>query len=113
MSEELQGLIEGAWEKRDQISTATKGAVRDAVDAALQLLDSGQARVAEPVGDGWRVNQWLKKAVLLSFRLNDNALVKADSDFTGNGPSLGTWWDKVPLKFDRWTEQEFRTGGFR
>ncbi|OYY69238.1 2,3,4,5-tetrahydropyridine-2,6-dicarboxylate N-succinyltransferase [Sphingomonas sp. 28-63-12] len=113
MSEELQGLIEGAWEKRDAINTATKGAVRDAVDAALQLLDSGLARVAEPVADGWQVNQWLKKAVLLSFRLNDNALVKADSDFAGQGPSLGTWWDKVPLKFDRWTEQEFRAGGFR
>ena len=113
MSEELQGLIEGAWESRDQVNSATKGAVRDAVDAALTLLDTGQARVAEPDGTGWRVNQWLKKAVLLSFRLNDNALVKADSDFTGNGPSLGTWWDKVPLKFDRWTEEDFRAGGFR
>ncbi len=113
MSEELQGLIEGAWEARDTINSATKGAVRDAVDAALTLLDTGQARVAEPDGTGWRVNQWLKKAVLLSFRLNDNALVKADSDFTGNGPSLGTWWDKVPLKFDRWTEDDFRNGGFR
>lgn len=114
MSEELRGLIDGAWERRDEINATTRGAVRDAVDAALALLDSGQARVAEPDGaGGWRVNQWLKKAVLLSFRLNDNALVKADSDFTGNGPGLGTWWDKVPLKFDRWTEEDFRAGGFR
>lgn len=118
MSEELQGLIDGAWEKRDQINSETRGAVRDAVDSALTLLDFGAVRVAEPDGTatesgGWRVNQWLKKAVLLSFRLNDNALIKADSDFAGNGPSLGTWWDKVPLKFDRWTEEDFRRGGFR
>ncbi len=117
MSTELQAQIDAAWEARDEVSIATTGPVRDAVDAALALLDSGEARVAEPDETGemgaWRVNQWLKKAVLLSFRLNDNALVQSDSSFTGNGPGLGSWWDKVPLKFDRWTADDFRKSGFR
>ena len=70
MTDQLQAVIDAAWDKRESINAQTKGETRDAVDAALELLDSGQARVAEPKGDGWQVNQWLKKAVLLSFRLN-------------------------------------------
>jgi 2,3,4,5-tetrahydropyridine-2-carboxylate N-succinyltransferase len=106
MSDDLQTTIEAAWDARDTIGFATGAPVRDAVEAALNLLDSGKARVAEPSGDGWVVNQWLKKAVLLSFRLNDNALVEGGA---GGAPAF----DKVPSKFAGWGEAEFRAGGFR
>jgi 2,3,4,5-tetrahydropyridine-2-carboxylate N-succinyltransferase len=102
---DLQATIDAAWEDRAGISTATTGAVRDAVTAALDLLDRGEARVAEPEGDGWRVNQWLKKAVLLSFRLNDNVVMP--------GPGGAAWFDKVPSKFIGWDEARFRAAGFR
>jgi 2,3,4,5-tetrahydropyridine-2-carboxylate N-succinyltransferase len=107
----LQAIVEQAFEDRATITSQTKGEVRDAVNEALGLLDSGQARVAEKipgaVGVGsWRVNQWLKKAVLLSFRLNDSALVEG-------GPGGGTWWDKVPSKFSGWGENRFADAGFR
>ena len=92
---DLPATIDAAWEDRANISTGTTGAVRDAVEAALDLLDSGQARVAEPGADGWTVNQWLKKAVLLSFRLNDNEVISG-------GPGGATWWDKIPSKFQGW-----------
>jgi 2,3,4,5-tetrahydropyridine-2-carboxylate N-succinyltransferase len=105
MSADLIATIEAAWEDRAAISTATTGAVRDAVDQALEMLDDGRARVAEPDGDGWQVNQWLKKAVLLSFRLNDNAVIP--------GPGGTAWFDKVPSKFEGWGENRFRDGGFR
>ena len=104
---DLQGIIEAAWDARDTISADTKGAVRDAVDAALNQLDSGASRVAEPDGEGgWKVNQWLKKAVLLSFRLNDMAEI-------AGGPGGANWWDKVPSKFEGWGGGEFRQAGFR
>jgi 2,3,4,5-tetrahydropyridine-2-carboxylate N-succinyltransferase len=102
----LAAAIEAAWENRAEIGAATRGEVRDAVVEALALLDAGKARVAEKGADGWTVNQWLKKAVLLSFRLNDNTLI-------GNGPGNASWWDKVPSKFDGWGEAEFRSAGFR
>ena len=102
----LQQIIETAFENRDSISFETKGEVRDAVNEALNLLDSGKARVAEKGNSGWVVNQWLKKAVLLSSRLNDMAPISG-------GPGGSTWWDKVPSKFDGWGEQEFRSAGFR
>ena len=86
---DLEKTIEAAWEERAGISTATTGAVREAVDEALNLLDSGRARVAEKAGDTWQVNQWLKKAVLLSFRLNDMVPIEG-------GPGSSAWWDKVP-----------------
>ncbi len=102
----LETTINAAWEARSEISTATKGAVRDAVTSALGLLDSGKARVAEKGADGgWTVNQWLKKAVLLSFRLNDNSVIQ--------GPGGTNWWDKVPSKFEGWGENRFREAGFR
>ena len=102
----LISTIEAAWEDRANIGTATSGAVRDAVNEALMLLDSGAARVAEPDGKGgWHVNQWLKKAVLLSFRLNDNVIMP--------GPGRSNWFDKVPSKFSNWDEATFRTAGFR
>jgi 2,3,4,5-tetrahydropyridine-2-carboxylate N-succinyltransferase len=103
---DLAATIDAAWEDRASISIGTTGAVRDAVEAALALLDSGEARVAEPSGDGWTVNQWLKKAVLLSFRLNDNMVMP--SHVMGQ-----TAFDKVPLKFAGWGERRFRDAGFR
>jgi len=108
---DIEPIIDTAWEDRANIGFNTAGEVRVAVDRALALLDSGQARVAEPDGNGgWRVNQWLKKAVLLSFRLNDNALIGGGP---GGGPGAGHWFDKVPSKFSGWTEAEFRAAGFR
>ena len=103
---ETQTIIDAAWEDRGAIGLETKGPVRDAVDAALAMLDAGAARVAEPTDDGWRVNQWLKKAVLLSFRLNDMALIDG-------GPGGAPWFDKVPSKFAGWDEARFRNAGFR
>lgn len=103
----LQTAIDAAWDNRDQISTTTTGEVRDAVSAALNGLDAGTFRVAEKTTDGWQVNQWLKKAVLLSFRLNDMSPIPG-------GPGQATnWWDKVPSKFEGWGENRFREAGFR
>ncbi|WP_394647136.1 2,3,4,5-tetrahydropyridine-2,6-dicarboxylate N-succinyltransferase [uncultured Sphingomonas sp.] len=111
MTAELSATIDAAWENRAELGLTTGGEVRVAVNRALALLDAGQARVAEPDGaGGWRVNQWLKKAVLLSFRLNDNALIGGGA---GWGPGAGHWFDKVPSKFSGWSEAEFRTAGFR
>jgi 2,3,4,5-tetrahydropyridine-2-carboxylate N-succinyltransferase len=104
---DLQSTIEAAWDARDGINVKTTGAVREAVDAALALLDSGTARVAEKTGNDWVVHQWLKKAVLLSFRLNPNTVMGADSG--GAGP----WFDKVATKFTGWGEAEFQAAGFR
>lgn len=104
---EIEKTIEQAFEQRDGVGPTTKGAVRDAVEAALDLLDNGKARVAERGADGkWKVNQWLKKAVLLSFRLNDMTPI-------AGGPGKASWWDKVPSKFDGWGENRFREAGFR
>jgi 2,3,4,5-tetrahydropyridine-2-carboxylate N-succinyltransferase len=106
-STELQSVIETAWEDRETLSAATQGTVRDAVEAALDGLDSGSFRVAEPAGESWHVNQWLKKAVLLSFRLNDMATI------AGGPGGAAPWFDKVPSKFAGWDEARFRAAGFR
>jgi 2,3,4,5-tetrahydropyridine-2-carboxylate N-succinyltransferase len=109
---ELAALIEAAWGRRDSLSPETKGGDRAAVEAALELLDSGQARVAARGGDGaWTTQQWLKQAVLLSFRLNANVLM----GFAGaNGDTApGPWWDKVPSKFANWDDVSFTRAGFR
>jgi 2,3,4,5-tetrahydropyridine-2-carboxylate N-succinyltransferase len=109
---QLEQDINAAWGDRDSISVATTGAVRDAVNAALGMLDDGSARVAEPRGDHqWHVNQWLKKAVLLSFRLNDMAVIPSGTNYPESGEA--SWWDKVPSKFAGWGETEFRDAGFR
>ena len=103
----LAKTIDDAFEKRNDVTPATKGEVRDAVETALNLLDSGKARVAERGGNGaWTVNQWLKKAVLLSFRLSDNAQIAG----AAGGSS---WWDKVPTKFEGWDDKRFKDAGFR
>jgi len=104
---ELQTAIDSAWEARDSIDSATTGATRDAVDTVLGLLDRGELRVAERGEDGvWSVNQWAKKAVLLSFRLNDMEVIDG-------GPGGASWWDKVPSKFAGWGKDEWSKAGFR
>jgi 2,3,4,5-tetrahydropyridine-2-carboxylate N-succinyltransferase len=104
---DLANTIDEAFEQRNAIGPTTKGPVREAVEAALDLLDAGKARVAEKQADGsWHVNQWLKKAVLLSFRLNDMSVIPG-------APGKAAWWDKVPSKFDGWSETRFRDAGFR
>jgi 2,3,4,5-tetrahydropyridine-2-carboxylate N-succinyltransferase len=104
---DLQSAIETAWENRESLTPATTGADREAVETALADLDSGAARVAEKIDGAWRVNEWLKKAVLLSFRLNDMEIIPG-------GPGTGTaWWDKVPSKFAGWGASEFEAAGFR
>ena len=106
MNEQLQGTIERAWDQRDSVGPDTRGAVRQAVDAALAALDRGEARIAEPGADGWMVHQWLKKAVLLSFRLNPMEAISG-------APGGAHWWDKVPSKFAGWGEKEFAEAAFR
>jgi 2,3,4,5-tetrahydropyridine-2-carboxylate N-succinyltransferase len=106
MIDQLQTIIDRAWDDRDAIGASTTGEVRDAIGAALEALDTGQARVAEKGADGWTVNQWLKKAVLLSFRLNPMEPI------TG-GPGGALWWDKVPSKFLGWDAPRFGEAGFR
>jgi 2,3,4,5-tetrahydropyridine-2-carboxylate N-succinyltransferase len=105
--EDLARTIDEAFDKRDGVGPTTQGPVRAAVEAALDLLDRGQARVAERQADkSWKVNQWLKKAVLLSFRLNDMTVI-------GGGPGKAVWWDKVPSKFEGWGDNRFKDAGFR
>ena len=103
----LETVINDAWEQRESITVNTTGERRDAVDAALDAMDKGEQRVAEKGSDGWTVNQWLKKAVLLSFRLNDMTAIEG-------GPGRNTtWYDKVSSKFEGWGENQFRAAGFR
>lgn len=111
----LESVIEAAWEERADVSAATHGDVRDAVETALALLDSGQARVALRGDDGvWTTHQWLKKAVLLSFRLNDNQIMRAgDRGPTSHAPGVGPYWDKVPNKFGDWAAADYQAAGFR
>ena len=103
---DIEAIINAAWESREEITPDSTGDQREAVEDALQLLDSGQVRVAEKTTQGWIVNQWLKKAVLLSFRLNDMVTIE-------NGPENSFWWDKVPSKFSGWTDNDFELAGFR
>src|SRR5688572_12560383 len=102
----MQDIIDAAWDAHDTIGADTKGEVRQSVDAAIAALDRGEARIAEKVDGAWRVNQWLKKAVLLSFRLNPMVAISG-------GPGASHWWDKVPSKFTCWGEKEFAEAAFR
>ncbi len=101
---ELYKIIEKAFENSDQINFQTKGEVRDSVNETLKQLDMGKIRVCEKIGDEWKVNQWIKKAILLSFRLNDNEIIKS---------SHATWYDKVPSKTANWTKEDHEKAGFR
>ena len=102
----LEAAINSAWEARADLSTSTQGETRDAVNEALTLIDKGEARAAAPTGDGgWTVNEWVKKAVLLSFRLNPNEVM--------TGPGGANWFDKVPSKFHDWSNEQFSAAGFR
>ena len=106
MTDEPRSIIERAWEERDALGPKTDGEVRQAVDEAIAALDCGDARIAQKADGEWHVNQWLKKAVLLSFRLNPMEPI-------GGGPGGAHWWDKVPSKFAGWAEKEFAEAGFR
>jgi len=110
MTSDLQTTIDAAWESRDSIDINTTGEVRDAIESALGLLDTGRTRIAEKstsgTNSGWHVNQWLKKAVLLSFRIRDMATISG-------GPDEAPWFDKVPSKFEGWAGEQFREAGFR
>ena len=104
---QLEAAIEAAWDVRDTITPATTGETREAVEETLNALDGGSLRVAERQADNsWHVNQWAKKAVLLSFRLRDMARIEG-------GPDNAGWWDKVPSKFDGWSQDQWRAAGFR
>src|ERR1700748_64765 len=103
---DLRNTIEAAWDKRDTLGVTSKGAERDAVEAVLDGLDKGELRVAEKVGGEWTVHQWLKKAVLLSFRLNDMKIIS-------DAPGGAVWWEKVDSKFLGWDEPRLRAAGFR
>ena len=103
----LETAIEAAWDAREQITVDTKGEVRDAIETTMNALDSGKLRVAERRENGdWHVNQWAKKAVLLSFRLNDMEQISGSNGGT-------SWWDKVPSKFAGWGDAQWRAAGFR
>jgi 2,3,4,5-tetrahydropyridine-2-carboxylate N-succinyltransferase len=106
MTDHLQAIIDSAWDDRDSIGASTRGDVRQAVDAAIALLDTGDARIAEKSGGDWIVHQWLKKAVLLSFRLNPMEAISG-------APGGAHWWDKVPSKFAGWGETQFSAAAFR
>ncbi len=103
---QLEQIIDAAWEDRANVTLTTQGEIRESVETALDLLDKGEKRVAEKIDGAWVVNQWLKKAVLLSFRLNDMKSIPG-------GPGGAHWWDKVPSKFKDMGENAFRAAGFR
>jgi 2,3,4,5-tetrahydropyridine-2,6-dicarboxylate N-succinyltransferase len=104
--EQLKAIIDAAYEHAPAVTPKTKGEIRDAVEAALNGLDRGELRVAEKKGGAWEVQQWLKKAILLSFRLEDPEKIEG-------GPAGGAWWDKVPTKFAHWKAKDFKDAGFR
>ena len=109
---DLETAVEAAWEDRAAISHTTTGFVRESVEESIALLDAGRARVAEKIDGEWLVRQWLKKAVLLSFRLHPNVLMTGTGGLT-HEPGVGPWWDKVPGKFASWTGADFEAAGFR
>ena len=106
---DLQAEIEAGWAARESLSAETRGPVRTAVEETLHRLDAGEARVAEKIDGAWQVRPWLKQAILLSFRLSPNTIMRAGA----LGGGIGPWWDKIPGKFDGWDEAQFEAAGFR
>ena len=109
---DLEQEIDAAWERRSELYEYTTGPLRESVQTAIDYLDSGQLRVATRHGDEWVTHQWLKKAVLLSFRLHGNELMGGDAALSRD-PGVGPWWDKVPSKFGDWSDEQFKAAGFR
>ena len=110
--EKIKSIIERVFDNNEDINPNTTGEIKQAIDLALNYLDKGKLRVADPIGDSqWKVNQWLKKAVLLSFKINDMDIISGGPQSVNNGPA--NWWDKVPSKFSGWGKEEFKTAGFR
>ena len=110
--ENIKSVIERVFDNNEDVNPNTSGEVRDAIELALKYLDSGELRVAEPIGNSqWKVNQWLKKAVLLSFKINDMDVISGGPKSLNNSPS--NWWDKIPSKFSGWDKNEFKAAGFR
>ena len=110
--EKIKSIIERVFDNNEDINPNTTGDVKQAIDIALNYLDKGELRVADPIGNSqWKVNQWLKKAVLLSFKINDMDIISGGPQSVNNGPA--NWWDKVPSKFSGWGKEEFKTAGFR
>ena len=110
--EKIKSIIERVFDNNEDINPNTTGDVKQAIDLALNYLDKGELRVADPIGNSqWKVNQWLKKAVLLSFKINDMDIISGGPQSVNNGPA--NWWDKVPSKFSGWSKEEFKTAGFR
>ena len=110
--EKIKSIIERVFDNNEDINPNTTGEIKQAIDLALNYLDKGELRVADPIGNSqWKVNQWLKKAVLLSFKINDMDVISGGPQSVNNGPA--NWWDKVPSKFSGWGKEEFKTAGFR
>ena len=110
--EKIKLIIERVFDNNEDINPNTTGDVKQAIDLALNYLDKGELRVADPIGNSqWKVNQWLKKAVLLSFKINDMDIISGGPQSVNNGPA--NWWDKVHSKFSGWGKEEFKTAGFR
>ena len=111
-NDDIKLIIERVFDNNEDINPNTSGEVKEAINLALNLLDTGKLRVAEPTGKSqWKVNQWLKKAVLLSFKINDMDIITGGPQSINNGPA--NWWDKIPSKFSGWGKQEFKSAGFR
>ena len=110
--EDIKSIIERVFDNNEDVNPSTSGEVREAIDFALNCLDKGELRVAEPTGNSqWKVNQWLKKAVLLSFKINDMNIITGGPHSLNNRPA--NWWDKIPSKFSGWNKEEFKSAGFR
>ncbi|MDA9171390.1 2,3,4,5-tetrahydropyridine-2,6-dicarboxylate N-succinyltransferase [Alphaproteobacteria bacterium] len=111
-NDDIKLIIERVFDNNEDVNPNTSGEVKEAINLALNLLDTGKLRVAEPTGKSqWKVNQWLKKAVLLSFKINDMDIITGGPQSINNGPA--NWWDKIPSKFSGWGKQEFKSAGFR